>query len=131
MTRRKVWLGAAVLFCLVNLAGAVMAAAAGELLHAEIHAGLLLLGAYYVRRIRLPGAAEIAVLAVPEELIDRLSHIELSVEALALGVERIGEGQRFITRFLAENDIPLAPGEGVAEPIEINAREETPQVRRL
>ena len=52
MTRRsKVWLVLAALFTLVNLAGAPMAAAAGEGLHAATHVALMLLGAYLVWRL--------------------------------------------------------------------------------
>ena len=39
----------------------------------------------------------------PQELADRLIRVEQSVEATALEVERIGEGQRFITRLFTES----------------------------
>jgi hypothetical protein len=117
MTRRsKVWL--AVLFILINFAGGVYAAAEGELLHAGVHAGLLLLGAYAVGRLARRRSAP-----VHDELSDRLTHLEQSLDAIAIEVERIGEGQRFITRFFTENGIPRAPGEEAAEPVEIKAPE--------
>lgn len=129
MTRRsKVWLVVAVLFIFVNFVGGVIAAVGGELLHTGIHAGLLLLGAYYARRIWRRGGSVIPALS--RELTDRLTHLEQSVDAVAIEVERIGEGQRFITRFFTENGTPRAPGEGAAEPIEIKAREAAPHVRR-
>jgi hypothetical protein len=131
MTRRsKVWLVVAVLFTFANLGGAVIAAVRGELLHTGVHAGLLLLGAYlawrlapmrYARRIWRRGGSVIP--ALPRELTDGLTHLEQSVDAVAIEVERIGEGQRFMTRFFTENGTPRAPGEGAAEPIEIKARE--------
>ncbi|MDQ3950209.1 MAG: hypothetical protein M3282_07670 [Gemmatimonadota bacterium] len=122
MTRRsKVWLAAAVLFTLVNLAGGVFAATQGELLHTGIHAGLLLLGAYLVRRLATRRYA-----ALPRELTDRLTHLEQSIDAVAIEVERIGEGQRFMTRFFTESGTPRASGEGAAEPTEIKAREAEP-----
>ena len=127
MTRRsKVWLVVAVLFTFLNFAGGVFAAAQGELLHTSTHAGLLLLGAYLVWRLALGRDAR----ALPRELTDRLTHLEQSVDAVAIEVERIGEGQRFLTRFFTEHGIPRAPGEGAAEPIEIKAREAAPHVRR-
>lgn len=49
--RSRIWLVLAVLFVVVNLAGAAFAAARGELLHACIHAVLLLVGAYFVGRL--------------------------------------------------------------------------------
>ena len=130
MTRRsKVWLVVAVPFFVINLAGGVFAALQGELLHTGIHAGLTLLGAYlvwrlapsrYARRIWRRGGS--AIPAQTRELTDSLTHLEQSVDAVAIEVERIGEGQRFMTRFFTENDTSRGPGEGPAEPIEIKAR---------
>ena len=123
MTRRaKVWLVLAVLFIVVNLAGGVFAAARGELLHTGLHAGL----AYLMWRLALRRDAS----ALPRDLTDRMTHLEQSIDAVAIEVERIGEGQRFITRVLTENGTSRAPGEGVAGPIEIKARETAPHVRR-
>jgi len=126
--RARVWLVAGVLFILVNLAGGVIAAVEGELLHTGVHAGLLLLGAYYARRIWRRGGSVIPALS--RELTDSLTHLEQSVDAVAIEVERIGEGQRFITRFFTEKGTPRVPGERAAEPIEIKAREAAPHVRR-
>lgn len=49
--RSKVWWVVAVLFSVVNLAGAVYAAWQEEKLHTDIHVGLLLVGAYFVWRL--------------------------------------------------------------------------------
>jgi hypothetical protein len=118
MTRRsKVWLVVAVLFIFVNFVAGVMVAAGGELFHAGLHAGLALLGAglvwrlsprLYARRIWRRG--ESVIPALHRELTDRLTHLEQSVDAVAIEVERIGEGQRFMTRFFTENGTPRAPG---------------------
>ena len=52
MTRRsKVWLVLAAIFTLVNLAGGIVAAWEGELLHTGIHAVLVLLGQYAMWRL--------------------------------------------------------------------------------
>ena len=138
MTRRsKVWLVLAVLFTFVNLAGGVFAAWAGELLHTGAHAGLMLLGASLVwrlaprrdaRRIWRWGESEIP--AQSGELTDHLTHLEQSVDAVAIEVERMGEGQRFMTRLFTEKGTPQVPGEGAAEPIESKAREAAPDLRR-
>ena len=129
MTRRsKVWLVVAVLFTFLNFAGGVFAATQGELLHTSTHAGLMLLGAYLVHRIWRPG--ESVIPALPGELTDRLTHLEQSVDAIAIEVERIGEGQRFMTRLFTENGTLRAPSEGAAEPIELKAGEPAPHVRR-
>ena len=58
MTRSaKVWWVVAMLFTLVNLAGEVYAAMQWEVLHACIHAVLMLVGVYFVWRLA-PGRAE-------------------------------------------------------------------------
>ncbi len=122
MTRRsRIWLVAAVVFVFVNVGGGVFAAAQGEPLHAATH-GALLLGAYLVWRRRIWGR-ESSTPDTSRELTDSLTQIQQSVNAVAIEVERIGEGQRFITRLFTESGTPLAPGESAAESIEIKARD--------
>ncbi|MDQ6635809.1 MAG: hypothetical protein M3Z10_13745 [Gemmatimonadota bacterium] len=126
MTRRsKVWLGVSV-FTVINAGGAVFAAAGGELLHAAVHAGLLLLGAYFVWRLapssyagRVWRQAGSVIPAPPGELSDRLTQLEQSLDAVAIEVERIGDGQRFMTRLFTEKGAARAPEKGAAAPIEI------------
>ena len=55
-------------------------------------------GVRFIKR----GAA--AVAAFPSDLADRLTNIERSVEAVAIEVERLGEGQRFVTQLLADGE---------------------------
>jgi len=42
--------------------------------------------------------------ALPTELSDRMANIERGIEAVAIEVERLGEGQRFVTQLLSESD---------------------------
>lgn len=44
--------------------------------------------------------------AVPADVTDRLDRIERAVESVALEVERISEGQRFVTKLMAERAEP-------------------------
>jgi hypothetical protein len=44
---------------------------------------------------------------IPPELIERMTRLEQAVESVAVEVERIGEGQRFVTKLFAENPRPL------------------------
>lgn len=107
MTRRsKVWLVLAVLFTIANFGAGAIAARQGEPVHAGGHAALLLLGAYLVRRARRKGESDTPALA--DDYTDRLTNIERSVDAVATEIERVGEGQRFMTRFFAEHGIPQA-----------------------
>lgn len=54
----------------------------------------------WARRIWRRGSA--AVSAIPRELMERITRLDQAVDSIAVEVERIGEGQRFVTRVLAE-----------------------------
>ena len=108
-------------FFFVNFAGAVMPAIMGERQHAGVHAVLLVLGAVYVRRVWR--RKESANTDLSRELAEGLTHLQQSVSAIAIEVERIGEGQRFITRLFTER----TSGEGVAEANEIKPRDGPPR----
>jgi hypothetical protein len=110
-SRRRVWRAAAAAFIAINFAGGIYAAVVGEPMHAAVHAVLLVLGiaVYSVLRVR-PADAE-----VPRETAERLKHLEQSVDALAIGVERVGEAQRYQTKILDEKtkaaqQAPAQPG---------------------
>jgi hypothetical protein len=77
----------------------------------------------YSRRIWRRGAA--AVAAVPGELIERMSRLDQAVESIAVEVERIGEGQRFMTRLFTDAG-GRAIGAGPAEPVRQPAKDAAP-----
>ena len=116
--RRTIWFVVSVLFTLGNLAGGIWAARNGELVHAGVHTLLLYIGAKVAwrlapRRFVPPTVGERSELADSfAELRDRLQRIEHSVESVAIEVERIGEGQRFMTHLQAATD----PGAGNKPP---------------
>jgi hypothetical protein len=58
----------------------------------------------YARRVE-SGATQ---RGLPPELVARLDRMEQAVDAIAVEVERISEGQRFTTRLLAERAQPAA-----------------------
>jgi hypothetical protein len=68
------------------------------------------------RRLWKQGATVIA--PVPREVTDRLEQLGQSVESIAIEVERIGEGQRFLTRVMSDQNRQL--GAGAAQPIVVN-----------
>ncbi len=74
----------------------------------------------YARRIWRRGAA--VVTALPQEIYDRFTRVEQSLDSIAIEVERVGEGQRFLTRMQAEQQ-QRALGAGHAEPIAVGERE--------
>ena len=71
----------------------------------------------YARRIWRRGAS--AVASIPQEIYDRFNRLDQAVDSVAIEVERIGEGQRFLTRLHAERGL----GSGAAERIEMPERE--------
>jgi hypothetical protein len=80
----------------------------------------------FARRIWRRSAA--VVTSFPRELAERLSRMEQAVEATAVEVERIGEGQRFLTRLFTEGEGARAIGAGAALPLE---RKQTKSPERL
>ena len=44
--------------------------------------------------------------APSSEMSQRLERVESSVDAIAIEMERIGEGQRFVTKLLSERSLP-------------------------
>ena len=132
MTRRsRIWLVVAVLFFVVNLSGAGMAAAQGEGPHAGLHVGLALLAAclawWLVARRAAPAVwPEAEAPAVPSALTSRLTHLEQSVDAVAIEVERIGEGQRYMTRLFTEHGPPPASDDRARKPMDHSTQEAVP-----
>ncbi|HEX5973240.1 MAG TPA: hypothetical protein VFY85_15000 [Gemmatimonadaceae bacterium] len=108
MKRRfTVGLVLAVLFTLVNIGGGVYAGVMGEARHAGLHVVLAAIGLYLtsvlVARRRLDGAPPLSAAGTaPPELSSRLTHLEQSLDAIAVEVERVGEGQRFMARLFSE-----------------------------
>jgi len=89
---------------------------------------LLPLSIAMARRIWRRGVATITNL--PKELIERLTRLEQGVDAIAVEVERIGEGQRYMARMAAEDGGMRAIAAGAAEPVEVKAREPEANYRR-
>lgn len=81
---------------------------------------ILPLSIAYARRIWRRSAA--AVAAIPGDILERFAQLDQAVESVAVEVERIGEGQRFITRVLSDQGGRAALGEGAARPAEVRAR---------
>jgi hypothetical protein len=100
VTRRaKVWRVIAALFTVINVGGAGIAILSGEPLHAALHVALLI-ATYVVWRLvsrrhqrELPDA---------QPVDERLEHLQQSLDAIALDVERIGEAQRYAMKVVSE-----------------------------
>ena len=131
--RGKLLLAGAGLFTLINFGGGAYAAALGESMHAGLHVALTLLGAYlmwrlapaqYANRIRRRDHA--AISGVAGAMADRLTELEQSVDVVAIEVERIGEGQRFMSQLLDTDRPARGAGEGAAESMEMEPGESAP-----
>lgn len=77
---------------------------------------LLPISVAFARRIWRRSAA--AVAAFPREIGERLLRMEQALEATAVEVERIGEGQRFLTRLFTEGEGARSLGAGAVQPLE-------------
>ena len=98
MTRRtRLWLYGSLLFAVLNAGGAIAAVASrGEPSHVAGHVLLLLLGLYVARRVApRAGREETAEAPAFDQRLDRLQQ---SLDAIAVEVERVGEGQRFVAK---------------------------------
>lgn len=73
----------------------------------------------YSRRIWRRSAK--MTVTLPPDVAHRMQAMEEAIESVAVEVERIGEGQRFVTQALA--DQPRFVGAGAAEPVMVRARE--------
>lgn len=82
----------------------------------------------YARRLWKRGAIATSM-DMPAELTDRLNRLEQAVDAVAVELERVGEGQRYVTRVFTESQGQRALGGGAAEPVEVRQREAVHQVR--
>jgi hypothetical protein len=74
----------------------------------------------YARRIwRRSARTEVRL---PPEMVERMEGLERGVEAIALEVERIGEGQRFLTQAMVERGEVRAVGAGERVPERVPVR---------
>lgn len=102
--RTTLWRVVAAIFTVVNLAGAGYAIARAEGLHTGVHVVFAMLGAFALWR--LASFTEWRGVSPERPGDDRLDHLQQSVDAVAIEVERIGEAQRFSTRLQAERAEP-------------------------
>jgi Na+-transporting methylmalonyl-CoA/oxaloacetate decarboxylase gamma subunit len=76
---------------------------------------VLSLGIPFVRALARRWERESAHPRVPTEVAARLERIEQAVDAVAIEIERISEGQRFTTKLLSERaSEPATPPRGRA-----------------
>ena len=79
---------------------------------AFIFAVMMPMGIAYARRI-WRGSPKNTMPRMDDVIVPRLDRLEQAVDAIAIEIERISEGQRFVTRVLAERPVS-APPQGAA-----------------
>lgn len=80
----------------------------------------VILAAAFARRLIKGGGKVIA--QIPAAFEARFTRLEQSLDAVAIEVERVSEGQRFLTRVFADQN-PRAVGAGPAQQVELGAAE--------
>ena len=111
--KHRAWIVVAWLLSLANLIAVWFAAQPGETWHATAHALLALLFGLGAQRLWLrsqPGTS--ASVVTRQELEGRLDSLDTrptaqALDAIAVEIERIGEGQRFLTKLLTEREARL------------------------
>jgi hypothetical protein len=88
---------------------------AAGLAFAFIFAVLMPMSIAMARRV-WRGAPKVAAPRADDVVAPRLDRLEQAVDAIAIEIERISEGQRFVTRVLAERPAP-APAQAPAAPV--------------
>jgi len=96
----------------------------GEGLAAGIFTMLLLfpLALLYARRRWRRGAAKRSG-QTPAASPDRFDRLEQGIEAIAIEVERVSEGQRFVTKLLSESQTPLGVSHRIPQPVAVQGQE--------
>jgi hypothetical protein len=78
---------------------------------------------YMWRRWRPRGAGRSARLR--DDTSPRLARLEQGMDAIAIEIERISEGQRFVTKLLSESHGAATPPQRIGEPTTVAARDQT------
>jgi hypothetical protein len=101
--KHRAWIPVAWLLSLGNLVAVWFAAQPAEAWHATIHALLAVLFGVGAQRLMARQRAPLRG-AIGD---DREKRLEQAIDAMAVELERVGEGQRFVTKLLAERGLEL------------------------
>ena len=73
---------------------------------------VIVIGRPMVKAMQTKAEAAARQPQIPQEVSARLERMEQSIDAIAVEIERISEGQRFTTKLLSEvRDTPALPAE--------------------
>jgi hypothetical protein len=109
--KHRAWIAVASLLSLANVVAIWFAAHPAEPWHATTHGLLAVLFGLGAQRLavrtRLAAGGDVVTRQELEARLPRSAPPEVSqaLEAIAVEVERIGEGQRYLTKLLTERDV--------------------------
>ena len=105
--KHPAWIPVAWILSAVNIASIWFAAAEMEPLHATIHGALAALFAVGAQRLMARRALHAG--DTPDVANDRIKGVEQALDVMAVELERIGEGQRYVTKLMSERQRDAAP----------------------
>jgi hypothetical protein len=101
--KHRAWIPVSWLLSVGNLVALWFAALPAEPWHATTHGVLAVLFALGAQRLEARRRAFLRD-GEPAPADERLRRLEHTIDSMAIELERIGEGQRFVTKLLAERD---------------------------
>ena len=116
--KHRAWIPLAWLLSAVNLGAVWFAAQPAEPWHATIHAALAVLLAVGAQRLMARRASLRAQADIGNDQEERL---EQAIDAIAVELERVGEGQRFVAKMLKERGLELDRSSASREPASVPA----------
>jgi hypothetical protein len=99
--KHRAWIPVAWLLSVLNVGAVWFAAAPAEAWHATTHAILAVLFATGAMRL-LARHRALSADAQPALDAERMQRLEQAIDSMAVELERVGEGQRFVTKILTE-----------------------------
>ncbi len=127
--KHRAWIPVAWLLSLGNLGAVWFAARPAEPWHATIHALLAVL--FGVGAQRLMARQRPSLRAQTAIGDDREKRLEQAIDAIAVELERVGEGQRFVTKLLAERGLELDRSSPSRPPAAVPASRVPPPTEEL
>ena len=103
--KHRAWIPVAWLVSIANVGAVWFAALPAEPWHATIHALLAVLFGVGAERLMARQRPSSHAQAAIDD--DRERRLEQAIDAIAVELERVGEGQRFVTKLLAERGLEL------------------------
>lgn len=122
--KHRAWIPVAWLLSIVNVGAVWFAARPGEPWHATIHALLGVLLGVGAQRLMARQSSSRAQAGIGD---DREQRLEQAIDAIAVELERVGEGQRFVNKLLADRGLELDRPSSSRAPASVPASRVPPQ----